>query len=267
MPSEEAQRVPVAGDNVILQFSNILNPTLSTVNYNNPLNPSLGTVHITGDTEVITLNHLQDPLLDTLFTLSTSDLWLGYGGGQNATYNLENGILNVSGETRVGLSGIISDGGISTSGIGTFNQTDGTHTVGTNLVIASRTELPNGTDNPTGTYNLSNGSLTVLGNTSVGHSGQGTFNQSDGTYHTNSMDVGSFGVLGTTTFTAFGNGTYNLSGGTLAVSDLTRIGRGGTGIFEQSGGTFTTGSLSIGVGGAVPGGQTGPNKGTYNLSA
>ena len=203
-------------------------PTSQTVVYNtNLLNPGLISLEITGAGAVSTTLNQQ----------------------QNTT-------LTVSGNTRVGISGT-----------GIFNQTGGTHTVGNELFLASRfSNTPNVAG--TGTYNLSDGILTVAEKTTVGLDGQGTFNQSGGTHETKNLDVGRFGIFPPNTFSGFGNGTYNLSGdGKLMVSNLTRVGRGGIGVFEQNGGTFTTGSLSIGVGGAVPGGQTGPNKGTYNLSA
>src|SRR5205823_529895 len=57
---------------------------------------------------------------------------------------------------------------------------------------------------------------------------------------------------------ATGMGTANLSGGTLSVTGAELVGQSGAGMFNQSGGTHTAGSLTIAA-------NTG-SSGVYNLS-
>ena len=124
---------------------------------------------------------------------------------------------------------------IGNTGIGTFTQTGGTHTVNnpSTLILGKAT-------GSTGTYNLQLNGVLKTNNTIVGNFGTGTFNQTGGTHTvTNDLSLGN---------ASSSIGTYNLSGGTLSTSSTT-IGKAGGGIFNQSGksthkvsGTLTLGS-------------------------
>ena len=136
-----------------------------------------------------------------------------------------------------------------------------------------------------GTYTLSSGSL-HSGGEYIGHSGTGTFSQSDGTnivlgalyigkdfgssgaYTLSGGDLGAEGAevvagSGTGTFTQTGgthyahslyiggdsgsSGTFTLSGnGQLHSDDSQYVGYGGTGSFTQNGGTNNTNALTLG---------------------
>ena len=85
-----------------------------------------------------------------------------------------------------------------------------------------------------GTYTLSGGSLSAA-MAYVGFEGTSTFNQSGGTFTvTNGGALNLGGAAGV-------RGTYNLSGtGSLSTGGATYLGTGGTGILNQTGGSFTT---------------------------
>ncbi len=179
----------------------------------------------------------------------TSDpfpLYLGYNSGNNGTYNL-------SGDSTSTLT--TGNEYIGYGGTGTFNQSGGSHTIGT---TTSPSNLYLGYNSgSTGTYNLSGdpttSTLTVNGNEYIGYNGTGTFNQSGGS-HTVGGDL----YLG---YSAGSTGTYNLSGdpttSTLTVNGTEYIGYNGTGTFTQSGGT-NAGRLFLG--------ENSGSSGTYNLS-
>ena len=110
----------------------------------------------------------------------------------------------------------------------------------------------------TGTYTLSGGALVANQSEFIGFNGTGTFNHTGGTNTINASAVGAFDLGGF----AGATGTYNLSGtGALTVNANEYIGDGGTGIFNQTGGTHTfRGDLYLGYGASS-------SNGTYNLSA
>ena len=177
--------------------------------------------------------------------------------GRSGSYTLTDGTLS-TGSTVVG-----------SQGYGTFNQNGGLHAVGGDLIIGQQyvpIERGCGDGSPgnpgcnvggsaTGIYTLnSGGTLTVGGNAVVGDAGNGTFNHFGG-----DATVSGNLILGNQ---STGNGTYTLSGGSLSITGFTRVGDGsaaigGTGTFNQSGGTHTTDQLFIG---------SGSGTGTYNLS-
>jgi len=149
-------------------------------------------------------------------------------------YNLKNGTLSVGINSQVGVYGT-----------GTFNQSGGTHEVGGTLYIG---KYPGST----GTYNLNevNGTanLTVKTDTVVGYAGTGTFNQTAGTHAiTNNLILGGqfTDPPGYPAGTYYGTGTYNLSGASsiLTVGGAIVVGQGGTGTFNQSGGTLTAANI------------------------
>ncbi len=224
LPNEDNQ-IPVAGDNAILQFSNILNPALNTVNYVNTLNPSLGSVTITGNLKPgtvpvggdMTLNQQQDALTTNLLTVDGLN-------GQKGIYSL-GGTGNLTAGTEI----------IGNAGTGIFNQTGGTHTVAGTLTLGDQA-------GSNGTYNLSGAGSLSAGPEIIGNAGTGTFNQTGGT-HT---------VAGTLTLgdQAGSNGTYNLSGTGSLTAGSEIIGNAGTGIFNQTGGSHSvTNTLTINSGG------------------
>jgi hypothetical protein len=150
---------------------------------------------------------------------------------------LEGGNLTVGGYENIG-----------NSGIGSFTQIGGIHTVnpqntingGLNLGLAG---------NSSGTYDLMGGLLSVGGAESIGFSGTGSFIQSGGNHTTGNLLLGGNG----------GSGTYNLNKGNLSVNSSEFIGNSGSGIFNQSGGNHTVANtLSLA--------DVAGSSGTYNLS-
>jgi hypothetical protein len=178
---------------------------------------------------------------------NTGFVYLGFSTGSSGTYTLSGGSLSAPG------SASFPTEYVGYSGTGIFNQTGGANTLGGGLGL--------GYDPGSfGTYNLSGtGSLSVTGessNENVGGLGTGTFNQTGGTNMAPHLNVNS--------------GTYTLSGGSLSVTNNppysygsetvgSQTGYGGTGIFNQTGGTNTVGNdLLLG--------SVGSGAGIYNLS-
>ena len=114
------------------------------------------------------------------------------------------------------------------------------------------------------TLTLSVGSLTAV-NERLGLSGTGRFTQSGGTNQATNLSIG-YVVLGEG-FTSSGTGTYDLNGGALNVSGASRVGEGGAGILNQTGGNHTAGLLILGGRVEFPDGTTSnPGLGAYTLS-
>ena len=168
-------------------------------------------------------------------THTTGLLVVGPIAGGSGMYSLYGGVLN--GSATVG-----------DAGLGLVVNSGGTHNVTGDLILGNQ-----GTGS--GNYSLvsDTGSLTVSGSTIVGNSGWGKFFVSAGTHTTASLVLGQVaGGIGV-------GGIYDLSGtGSVTVSGTTIVGNAGEGTFNQSGGTHTTGSLTLGT-------QFG-GTGTYNLS-
>ncbi|WP_333874606.1 autotransporter family protein [Methylobacter sp.] len=220
-PPENPQRIPIAGDNALLQFSNIINPTLlNTVQYVNPgNNPLLGRITISGDIIVddgvviggddMTLNHLQD-------ALTASSLLVGGLNGRQGIYNLGGtGSLTASSEI------------IGNEGAGTFNQTGGSHSVTDTLTI-----------NSGGIYNFGGGTLTagrLINSGTVNLSGAGTR-----ILGANVTNQGAFNITNTT---AQLTGTFNnLVGGSLTGGQVIN-----SGTLNYSGGTINTNLTNTGT--------------------
>jgi hypothetical protein len=160
------------------------------------------------------------------------DLILADGFQAQGTYDLTGGKLSVASTTDVGRGNV-----------GTFNQSgSSTHETGA-LVVGTQTGA-------TGTYNLTSGTLTIrgLGQTTVGQSGTGTFNQSGGTHTADHLVVGD---------NPFSDGTYNLTDGTVTTRETT-VGNSGGGTFNQRGGTHKT-TMDLTLGSAAKA------EGEYNL--
>jgi autotransporter-associated beta strand protein len=111
-----------------------------------------------------------------------------------------------------------------------------------------------------GTVQMDGGSLAESQWCYIGYSGPGTFNQSAGT-HSFTGTTYDF-VLGCYS----GTGRYNLSGtGQLSVLRDEYISNGGTGYFNQSGGSNTTNTLYVGVLGYSSYGEYNLINGTLNV--
>jgi autotransporter-associated beta strand protein len=154
----------------------------------------------------------------------TAHLYLGYNSGSSGSYSLGGGSLSM-------VSLIVGD-----SGSGTFSQTGGANSVGDSVFLGLNA-------GSSCSYSLSSGSLATALSLVVGNSGSGTFSQSGG-----SNAVGGNLYLG---YNPTSGGTYGLGGnGSLsAANEYVAYGGGSSALFQQTGGTNTTGILSIGSGG------------------
>lgn len=176
--------------------------------------------------------------------VATGQLTLGSAGG-TPTNSFGQYFLSGSGTLATSQSVI---GGI---GRGEFTQSGGTHTISGDLILGNAPALTGGTPARGGFYTLSGGQLTVGGNTIVGAGndgftgepgGSGSFTQSGGTHLVaGNLLIGNAGTI------AGGSGSYVLSGGTLDVGNQSLIGAGGSGTFTQSGGSYATDYLDVGI--------------------
>ena len=137
-----------------------------------------------------------------------------------------------------------------------------------------------------GTYGLSGNGLIVGGVEGIGFTGAGTFNQTGGTnaivggggrnaYPTSYTSAYGAIVLGAKVSTYYGSGTYNLSAGLITGTDPSGygvgeecVGCGGTGTFNQTGGTNNPYAV-LDVAGSTTSsiGLTSGGYGYYNLDA
>jgi hypothetical protein len=228
--------VPADGDNAFLINAGTVELNMYDSPAVVPQNGSLQSLRIDG---VTTLRHSENG------TLTTGELYVGFGTFNNSQYTLGGGNLTVYGFTVIGgKKGYYDpdDGWIDTIGTGTFNQFGGSFNTG-GLFLGD-------TFGSTGTYNLYNGNLNVNSPWAVigANGGTGEFNQSGGSFSANDLGVGGSGV-----------GTYNLSDGALAVNGNMYVGDWDQGTFNQTGGSATVSNLVL----ASNGGTTG----TYNLIA
>lgn len=157
---------------------------------------------------------------------TTPRLFIGDNGG-NGAYNLSGtGSLTVNGDEYIGYGGT-----------GNFTQSGGTHTFMTpGPADAIFIGIATG---GTATYTLNGGTLNVTGTENVGYATAATFNHSGGTHTvTAAPGISSALFLGRSTGST---GTYALGGtGALIVNVDEYVGGGGTGFFNQTGGTHTT---------------------------
>lgn len=223
-------------------------------------------------------------------TGGSSDLYIGQNAGSYGEYNLADGSL-VTGWQYVGWHGIgvfNQDGGRNVAGqefnvgtesgsrgtytlyagdletnnafigrsngsVGVVWHSGGTHTVAGNLILGDQA----GSE---GTYNLSGDSLTstltVNGYTIVGNYGKGDFVQTGATHTTDSLWMAEG---------AGAQGTYDLQDGQLIVAGNAEIGRSGTGLFTQSGGSASINNdLWLGLSGSGRYQQSGGSIGITN---
>jgi hypothetical protein len=219
--------------------------TLSTGNGSYTLNAlTTGTGTLTAVTENIGDAGIGVFLQNAGTNTASGPVIVGSASTSNGTYTLGGtGSLSAASSETVGLNGT-----------GNFNQTGGTNTmtgsVGAGLYIGK-------SNGSTGTYNLSGtGSILFANNEFVGNSGTGILNQTGGTNTVESATNGLI-IAGTSNLT----GTYVLSGTGSLTAGNELVGFGGTGIFNQTGGTNSipasnNAALTIGCG----------STGTYTLS-
>ena len=193
---------------------------------------------------------------------NTNALTLGSLVGAAGAYSLSGGTLAVTGELQPDTE-IVGD-----AGTGTFNQTGGTHSIdsfGSTAGILTVGHI----SGSTGTYTLSDGSLTVgslddgnfddgFGTEIIGDGGNGTFIQTGGT-----NTILAQPLTNTNNGIYIGDGagsigTYALSGGVLRVLAKIRVGSNGTGMLNHTGGMIQTDGLALG--------ENIGSTGTYNLS-
>lgn len=166
-------------------------------------------------------------------TIGGGDREAGYGYGQ---YDMEDGMLEAS-QILIGYKGT-----------GTFNQTGGDVTVVDRLFLGPGNAYSTA-DGQKGTYQLTDGTLTVSGQERVGDSSVGHFIQHGGSNATPTMYIGYGNFPGCT---ADPHGRYDLFGGSLEVSDKLYVGYydagvAGEGLLNVSGGQMTIGSLEVGT--------------------
>jgi fibronectin-binding autotransporter adhesin len=147
----------------------------------------------------------------------------GTTGTTPAAYNLQSGLLSVTGQEYLG-----------ELGIGSFVQSGGTHTISGGTLLLGTT-IPG--YNASGTYNLSAGNLSVP-TEFIAYYGTGNFTQSGGNHSvTSALDLG---------YGTGSSGTYNLSGNGMLSANVEVIGLSGSGSFLQSGGAHYVFGLYLG---------------------
>jgi hypothetical protein len=210
-------------------------------------------------------------------THALGTMYVGYLANSNGTASLSNtGSLTVTGLEFVGLfgsgtfiqsggshsagsisvgnnltgigtfmlsAGTLSSGDIAVGefGSGEFDQSGGTSTIG--AALSPHTLEVGVNPGAVGTYSLSAGTLTCFGDQYVGTQGTALFNQSGGTNTIGTLSAQHFLQVG---FFAGGSGTYILGSGAVLTDNGTEsIGSSGAGVFLQSGGTNTVGTLEF----------------------
>ena len=177
------------------------------------LNGGRGTVNQSGGTNTI--------------AAGTGFLDVGVFAGSTGTYNLSG-----TGSLVANTNEYVGD-----VGTGFFNQSGGTNTInGLNNLYLGYNAAGAG-----GTYTLSGGALVANQSEYVGFATDSTFNHSAGSNTISASAAGIFSIANNnTSFSA-----YNLSGtGSLTVNANEYVGYDGLGLFTQSGGTHTVGTVA-----------------------
>src|SRR5207253_6517534 len=171
----------------------------------------------------------------------TGTMQVSRNNGSAGIYNLNAGIVSVTGDLLVGY------GNGQTSGLGTLVQASGTSiSVTGNMNTGGNGSSTLSTTNA-GVYNINGGQTTLsaagaiwgIGN---GLGSQGTVTQAGGTVNqsgaTSVMDIGRNG----------GSGVYNLNGGVLNVNkvSISSTNTGGTRTFNVGGGTLNATAVDFG---------------------
>ena len=215
-------------------------------------------------------------------SLDTSGTWMlvGNNGGtgtlnvnsggslvSNADIRFNQGTININGGS-VNVTRIVGNGGASgalnVSGAGSLTTTSASTSSGSpdlqNLAVSTFSGTISAARNANfrngATSDMSGGSISTAGEIRIGNSGSHTFTQSSGTVSTGAWMVVGIG--------SGGNGTYNLTGGnvnsgTTNASAFSTIGAGGgTGVVNQSGGTWYDANKTVL-------GENAGGSGTFNL--
>ncbi len=162
---------------------------------------------------------------------SSAKLYLGYNSTSNGSYNLGGGQLLVSGVTVGGVEYV------GYSGAAVFTQSGGTNGIsgGANCLYLGYNA------GSSGAYNLSgSGLLSVAGISYVGYSGTGAFTQSGGTNTTSTTLYLSYKPGSYATYALGGSGVLS------ATNEYVAYDPSATALFQQTGGSNSVASLSIG---------------------
>lgn len=215
-------------------------------------------------------------------SLNTNAAWMfvGNGGGSGifnvnsgGSYTTDNdvrfgaGSININGGTftaarivgNVGQLNVSGAGSLTTTSAGTANGSPDIQNLAVSSFTGSISAARNANFRNGATSDMSGGSITTLGGGEIriGNSGSHTFTQSGGSISTASWMVVGIG--------AGGNGTFNMSAGSVTsgavnTGAFTTIGAGGgTGVVNQSGGTWTDGNKTMV-------GENAGGTGTFNLN-
>jgi hypothetical protein len=167
--------------------------------------------------------------------LTAYELSVGYGTGDTTTYDMTGGTLVMAaGSTPPLVGGSASSLRIGDfGGTGVFDQTGGSVTANGSLNV--------GSNGGNGTYDLSAGSLTIT-NSSISN-----------------LAYSSGSATSTGAFNLSGTGSMSLQDSSYLILSNRSSGPGGTGVFTQTGGTFSVDGTSELI-------LTGSGTGTYNLN-
>lgn len=234
--------------------------TLAGANLSAPTGTVLGNFIV--DRGVLALNDGASVIVGTTTIGGSGAATINQTGGSFSIINRR--IISIgssatgSGAYNLSGTGILSTStvNVGNSGPGTFNQSGGTFTTnGNSLYLGSFA-------NASGAYNLSGTGSLSTGEAYVGSLGASTFNQSGGSFTTNGAPL----YVGYNTGEGAVN-SYTLSGGTLATGRTQVSDSANTGVFTQSGGTHTTGTLALTGFSTGSVGSYSLNGGTLNVGA
>ncbi len=203
-----------------------------------------GDLALTGTSSIDSFGVIAGSITQSAGTISSYELAVGTGSGNNGSYNLSGGTINfLSGTPPPFVGGSASSFRIGDfGGTGVFNQTGGTINVSGSLNVGN--QGGNGTYNiSAGTLNLANG-LYSLGRATGAAASTGVINLS-GTGAINVVS-GQFFLGDRDATGAQGTGTLMQTGGTLAVAAGAQVFLGG---FGSSTYNLNGGSLQVGGGG------------------